>query len=370
MSFQYLKENESYLTEQLITYIGNKRSILNHIGENISYIKKRLNKIKLKTFDVFSGSGIIGRYLKQFSELVIANDMEKYAETINNCYLSNSSKVDLIQLTEYYSNIKKILNLEDFQNGFISELYAPENNEKIKKNERVFYTTRNAKYIDTARQLIQKIPKTYQPYLLAPLLSEASIHVNTCGVFKGFYKNKNGVGQFGGEGKNALLRIKGNIELPFPVFSNFECEYKVFCGDSNKIVEITDEVDLSYIDPPYNQHPYGSNYFMLNLINNYNKPTEISKVSGIPISWNKSLYNKNDSAHFTLQELITKIKSKFIIISFNSDGFIKQKEMINMLKTIGKTKITRIKYNTFRGSRNLNKRTIHVKEYLYLVEKK
>ncbi|MDR0684304.1 MAG: DNA adenine methylase [Spirochaetaceae bacterium] len=37
-------------------------------------------------------------------------------------------------------------------------------------------------------------------------------------------------------------------------------------GDSNKIINNIPEVDLAYLDPPYNQHPYGSNYFMLNLI--------------------------------------------------------------------------------------------------------
>jgi adenine-specific DNA-methyltransferase len=40
----------------------------------------------------------------------------------------------------------------------------------------------------------------------------------------------------------------------------------VLNGDSNKIINNIPEVDLAYLDPPYNQHPYGSNYFMLNLI--------------------------------------------------------------------------------------------------------
>ena len=39
-----------------------------------------------------------------------------------------------------------------------------------------------------------------------------------------------------------------------------------------------------------------------------------------------------------------------------------------MLSKIGKVTIMEKKYNTFRGSRNLNNRDIHVKEFLYLVE--
>jgi hypothetical protein len=95
------------------------------------------------------------------------------------------------------------------------------NDKKIKPNERVFYTSRNAMYIDTARQIIENVPQKDQKYFLAPLLSEASIHANTSGVFKGFYKNKEtGIGQFGGLNKDALFRITGNIKLPFKALVN------------------------------------------------------------------------------------------------------------------------------------------------------
>jgi adenine-specific DNA-methyltransferase len=43
--------------------------------------------------------------------------------------------------------------------GFISELYAPKDDKNIKADERVFYTSRNAMYIDTVRQIIGKLPQ-------------------------------------------------------------------------------------------------------------------------------------------------------------------------------------------------------------------
>jgi len=43
--------------------------------------------------------------------------------------------------------------------------------------------------------------------------------------------------------------------------------------------------------------------------------------------------------------------------------------MKSMLNKIGKVTVLETRYNTFRGSRNLNNRDIHVKEYLYLLEK-
>jgi adenine-specific DNA-methyltransferase len=225
-------------------------------------------------------------------------------------------------------------------------------------------------YIDTIRQLINNIPENYKKYFLAPLLSEASIHANTSGVFKGFYKNREtGIGQFGGINQDALFRITGDIVLPFPVFSNFETDTLIYNGDSNNIIKELPEVDLAYLDPPYNQHPYGSNYFMLNLILDYKLPENISKISGIPNNWNRSDYNKENYAYSALSDLVRNIKAKYVLISFNSEGFIKLEEMKSMLNSIGKLSVLETKYNTFRGSRNLNNRDIHVKEYLYLLEK-
>ncbi|MDR2923356.1 MAG: DNA adenine methylase, partial [Treponema sp.] len=62
--FETLYEDEKYLTEQIITYIGNKRSLLQFITKGIQIVQKRLNKNKLSIFDVFSGSGIVARHFK------------------------------------------------------------------------------------------------------------------------------------------------------------------------------------------------------------------------------------------------------------------------------------------------------------------
>lgn len=361
-------ENEMFLTSQIITYIGNKRSLLGFIGDAVAIVKKNLKKEKLDVVDIFSGSGIVSRYMKQHSSKIIANDLEDYSYVLNKCYLSNKNEIDMDELISWYNYLKENLDGE-LNDGIISEMYAPKDINNIKLGERCFYTTRNAKYIDTARQLIENVPKQYRIYFLAPLLTEASVKNNTSGVFKGFYKNsKTGIGQFGGNDENALSRIKRDIDLPFPVFSNYNCDVEVYKEDANELIKKLDLVDLIYMDPPYNQHPYGSNYFMLNLIDKYEIPKEISKVSGIPKDWNRSKFNQSREALKTFENLCKNAKAKYLLISFNNEGFIKKEEMINMLSKIGKVTIMEKKYNTFRGSRNLNNRDIHVKEFLYLVE--
>lgn len=364
-------EDPAYLSEQIITYLGNKRALLPFIGEAVGQVCRELDKPRLRVADLFSGSGIVARYLRQYADVLYVNDLEGYCETINRCYLANRADVDLAALERYHAALRRRLDEEPLRAGFIAEMYAPQDDRDIRPGERVFFTARNARYIDTARQLIGDAPEAYRPFLLAPLLYEASVHNNTGGVFKGFYKNSaTGIGQYGGDGRNALPRIMGDIELRMPVFSNFSCETHIFRQDADRLADALPALDLVYMDPPYNQHPYGSNYFMLNLIDSYRRPAAVSRVSGIPTDWNKSDYNRRQSAAECLRSLCERLRAKYLLISFSSDGFISREEMTALLAQLGEVRVTERAYNTFRGSRNLSGRALHVREYLYLVKKR
>lgn len=364
-------ENPDFLKTQIITYLGNKRSLIKNIEKEVEEISKKLNKKKMICADIFSGSGIVSRMLKSHSSLLIANDLENYSCVINSCYLSNKSEYPQKKCNKIREEIIKSCENKKIS-GIITQNYAPKNDENIQKGERVFYTHENAILIDTYRKLIDDfvLEENLKKYFLAPLITDASIHVNTSGVFKGFYKDKNtGIGCFGASGKNALPRIFGKIELKEPVFSNFESDLQIF---QKNAVELSNEIknlDIAYLDPPYNQHPYGSNYFMLNLILKNQLDVEISKISGITQDWNRSVFNKPKFALNAMEEIISNLDTKFAIISYNSEGFISFEEMKTMLEKYGKLKTVEIKYNTFRGSRNLRERDIHVSEYLFILEK-
>lgn len=361
-------EDPDFLKRQLITYIGNKRQLIPFLEQGINVARKKIGKDKIVFLDLFSGSGVVSRAAKAYSSKVIANDLEKYSKVINECHLKNKAEVNWKELDDIYNYINEEIR-KRWCPGFITELYAPANEEKIERGERVFYTRRNAIYLDTFRTVLNDIPNEYKTLFLSPILSQASMNANTSGVFKGFYKNKDGIGQYGGQGKNALSRILRDINVEKPVLSNFESDYSVHQEDSIKLLHDIDEVDIAYLDPPYNQHPYGSNYFMLNLLVDYEKPKDISKVSGIPKTWNRSKYNKKKTAENELFDAIKKCKAKFILISYSSEGFVEHESFINNLKHCGNVSAMDTQYNTFRGSRNLRDRNIHLTEYLYLIEK-
>jgi adenine-specific DNA-methyltransferase len=309
--------------------------------------------------------------LKSHSSKLLVNDLENYSRVINSCYLTDRK--------DYPAELCEKLRREIISrceskkiSGIIAQNYAPSDDENIKKGERVFYTHENALLLDTYRALIDEVvtEENLKKFFLAPLITEASIHVNTSGVFKGFYKDKNtGIGCFGASGKDSLPRIFGKIELKEPVFSNFDCEFEIFQEDTVSLSKKIKNLDIAYLDPPYNQHPYGSNYFMLNLILKNRLDVEISRVSGITQDWNRSVFNKGRSALKSMEEIIANLDAKFVVISYNSEGFITFDQMSEMLKNYGKVEIVEMNYNTFRGSRNLRNRDIHVSEYLFILEK-
>lgn len=364
-----LVENPDYLTTQILTYLGNKRSLLKFIGDGVEFVKRDLSKERLTFFDAFSGSGIVSRYMKRHASLIIANDLERYSEIVNRCYLTNRSGIDEAEFSSVFDEWTRHAQSHQAP-GVIARLYAPADSGNIREGERAFYTRENAVMLDSARAAVDRVvPPKYFDLVMGPLLAEASIHPNTSGVFKGFYKNRKGIGEFGGESRNALTRICGKVELNRPVLSNFECESEVLRGDANEVVKSIPDIDLAYFDPPYNQHPYGSNYFMLNVLAENREPTEISEVSGIPKGWNHSRYNRRREAEQAFFGLLLNTPAKYLMVSYNSEGFIKYDRFMEFLQSVGSVRPVEIEYNAFRGSRNLRGRPLKVTEYLFVVKR-
>lgn len=362
-------EDDDFLKTQLITYLGNKRSLLPFIEKGICLAKAKLGKDRVDFLDLFSGSGVVARMARQHARVLHCNDLERYSHVLNACYQANRQDVDHPALVAELERIRCALQTDPAP-GFIAELYAPENDDRIQPGERVFYTRRNAVFLDTFCRELASTPEALWPFVLAPVLCQASMYANTSGVFKGFYKNRDGIGQFGGTGRNALARIMRAIEVQMPVFSNFTCDVRLHNRDANALVRDLDAVDIAYFDPPYNQHPYGSNYFMLNLLCDYRRPQEISHVSGIPTDWNRSPYNKAPTAEAALFDAIARVNARFVLVSYNSEGFVAHDRFRTELAHLGKVDVMDTRYNTFRGSRNLSERDIHVTEFLYLIDKR
>lgn len=368
--------NTAYTFQPMMTCIGNKRKLVPEIYNIINTVRQQLNKQSLRIADAFTGSSVVARALLSLSDILYVNDMELYSYIMAQCFLQPPSAIQISKITNHISAMNTLSINGPYIEGIITRLYAPKNTVNIQPGERCFYTRENALIIDTLRKYIEEcVESDIKQYCLAPLLVKASIHTNTAGVFKGFYKC-GGIGCFGGKGKNALERIMAPIRLDVPIWDTDPMitikSVVCFNGDILTIIKEWPAVfDIIYLDPPYNQHPYSSNYFMLNVIATNKEPDNISTVSGIPKQWNKSDFNYIARAVKSMKELIQLglSKSKYLLISYNDEGIISYTEWMKLLQPYTFKQYT-IPYNTYRGSRNLENRSTKINEIMYLVNLK
>ena len=363
----------TYLTSQIITYLGNKRKLLKHIETIVDEVKTNLGKTNFTTADAFSGSGIVARLLKTKSDILYVNDIASYSETLNRCYLSTPTPEEWEMIKKYIAAANSIVHSDaDIQHTpWIQEHWAPSG--EIDRKDRVYFTEQNAILIDRYRTFIQTIPDKYRPYLLAPLLVECSIHNNTNGQFSAFYK-KDGIGCFGGKTGTDIKRITQPIHLKTPIFSPHPCSVSVSRADSNEWIKQLPPVDFIYYDPPYNKHPYSIYYFLLDIINNWDTRVSIPDTyRGQPKNWQRSAYNSYTHAKEAMKNLIAHTKASFILLSYNNGGIIPLDELEAILRAYGtvyKIPVDHKTYNKLKGIASY-KRTSEwkeVKEYLWLVD--
>ena len=367
-----------YYNEQIMTYMGNKRKIIPYIEEIINSIKVSMGKNKLDIGEGFSGSGIVSRLFKNHANKLYTNDLAGYSKTINNCYLANPSKETLNEIQKYLDDANAFVNCHNNnEKKFIQLHWAPQNDKNIQEGERVYYTTENARRIDSFREYINNnVSNEYQHYLLAPLLVEASIHNNCSGNFAAFYK-KNDIGHYGGKNENDLKRITKNIKLFMPILSVNDCQVNISQKDTNEWITELPELDLVYYDPPYNKHPYHIYYFLLDLINNWDTAIEIPNTfRGQPKNWQSSLYNSLPKAKDAFEKLIKNTHSKYILISYNNEGIIKDTDMKKLLSKYGIVNEYFIEHSTYNRMKGIAKykkskdnECLKIKECLYLLQK-
>ena len=86
-----MSEKQPFLSDQIITYMGNKRKLLGKIGDAVDRIGINFESSSLRIGDGFSGSGIVSRLLKTKAGSLFTNDLAGYSYIMNECYLSTPS---------------------------------------------------------------------------------------------------------------------------------------------------------------------------------------------------------------------------------------------------------------------------------------
>lgn len=348
---------EEYLYNQLIPYIGNKRKLLWMIAEAV-----RQTGVGNGTFaDFFAGSSVVSRFAKVAGFRVIANDWEPYAGAINHCYIQCNTMPAFDQLggpQKVFSSLNQVTPLE----GYITTHLCPKDDEHADPDrERMFYTRANGMKIDAMREQIcewqaeQLLTDDELAVLLAAMMYSVSYTSNTSGVFKAFHRG------WGGETGTALYRIRSNIELRLPVLFDNQQANQAYQLDAQQLAaqlrNSGEKIDIAYLDPPYNQHPYGSNYHVLNSVALWDKPplapyAEGKNKSAIRTDWRterRSAYNHNTAVH-AYAKLLETIEARYILTSYSTDGNVSLWQMLEAAAHRGKISCVTRAYKRYRVS--------------------
>lgn len=334
-------------------YLGSKESLTEPIAQLLA--EKHINQRELTFFDAFCGMGSVADALKTTYDHIIINDTLKCATTFTLGRLyANRCTFERLGLDPF----DFLNNNNSTREDFIYTHYSPGG------SNRMYFSAQNAGRIDYFRYQIEswkvenRINDEEYTYLLACLMESVSDVSNTAGVYGAFLKHWDG---------RALKPI---------VFSRIDAadgNCPIVENHNGRIEDIAQDVDcdILYLDPPYTQNQYGTQYHLLEtlILNDY--PT-ISRVTGSrPTGPMRSDWSKMYHVHILFDKVIAETRARHIILSYNNDGFMSKEYIESTLKRYGLENTYSCvsfdykKYNNTKCQGNDGHQ-----EYLFYIEKK
>lgn len=360
----------SYVFGQLIPYIGNKRKLLDLIAQALA--QTGADPQRARFLDAMAGSGVVSRWAKEAGFEVLSNDWEPYTSAINGCYIACNAPPVYARRRSYGEVIAE-LNALAPGDGWVTQHLCPRDDANPDvEHERMFYMRKNGRRIDAIRSRIAEwdlageLTEAQRCGLLAPLLYQACYTSNTSGVFKGFHRG------WGGQTGTALSRIASDLRLSPAVFFDNGRHNQVFRADAADLAASSRElgaIDIVYLDPPYNQHVYGSNYHVLNTVTLWDHPileptiTRRGDKSAIRHDWRarRSPYNRPAEALAAHERLLAAFDVPWIATSYSTDGNIGLLALLRATVERGDTSVFLRAYKRYRvSSQRLSKRPVNV----------
>lgn len=334
-------------------YLGNKDSITEIIKEII------LQKIDIQPnmtfFDAFCGTGSIANAFKTICNVRI-NDNLHCATTYSYGRMNGSSctfnALGFNPIDFFNSN-------DEIIEGYFFKTYSPGG------SQRMYLSEHNAGRIDYFRQTIEdwytigNLSEEEYAYLLACLVESVSFVSNTAGVYGAFLKKWD----------DRALKDIIFLDVSDGVVSN-----NPIIKTTGKIEDIIEDVpcDILYLDPPYTQNQYGTQYHLLETLVLNDKPEFVSKVTGSRSTREmRSDWSKIYKVHILFDKILAKTTAQHIFLSYNNDGDMSKDYIEAIMKRYavdGTFECITIPYKKYENWKSRNKKE-HF-EYLFYIEKK
>lgn len=340
----------------MIKYLGSKRKLLSLIVETV-----RTATDAKSVLDLFSGTSRVGHALKAAGYRVHANDHNAYAATLSKCYV----EADFEDVHEDATKLVTELNRLKGKAGYFTETFC----------ERSRYLhPKNGERVDAIRESIARkgLPPDLEAVMLVSLMEAADRVDSTTGVQMAYLKS------WAARASNDLqLRVPNVLPRAVHGKGNSSCLEAIDAAKS-----IT--ADVTYLDPPYNQHSYLGNYHVWESLVRWDKPAVYGiACKRIDCKDRRSIFNSKPRFAHAMRSLLHAVQSEVLVVSFNNEGYIDRESMEEMLGELfdGCGKVTTIvsDYKRYVGAQigihNLKGEKVgkvsHLrnKEYIYVVSR-
>jgi adenine-specific DNA-methyltransferase len=336
-----------------LNYIGSKFQLLDWLTDSILTATGWTSLSGKKVGDLLSGTGIVSYHFRKMGCITFTNDAELYSSIISEAFALASYSGTLSGIIETLN--KEIDISGTFTPGYITTHYSP-------VGDRMFFTEENALKIDYLRKRIAELDISHidRIFLIASLLYSADSVSNVPAVYGCFLKN------FKEKAKKKLVLKPIHTNTLKPVDGS-----SAFNSDILELAGSLPELDLVYIDPPYNERQYSKNYFPLNMIakdpDALKDEPELGGKTGIPQDCFISTFCKKKQVEDTFKKICADIKAKWIVISYNSESLIEKDRMIELLGEYGTVSVFEKGYKRFK-SFEYNEGN-QVSEFLFFLDK-
>lgn len=349
------RSTHEFVFHQLVPYLGNKRHLLDVIGAAID--ATGIEPGNATFLDAFAGSGVVSRYGKQRGFAVVANDWEPYARVLNTAAIAVDAPPACAALGGYDAALAQ-LNALPGHDGWVTQHLCPRDDDAPDpRTERLFYRRATGRRLDAIRaqiaawQAAGAIDADEACCLLAPVLYQACWLANTSGVFKGFHAG------WGGSNGTALHRILADLRLQPTRFLTNGRRCRVLGVDARELGAAAGPVDIAYLDPPYNQHPYASNYHVLNSLVLWDQPdlppaTTPGSKAAIRTDWRarRSAFNSRVQALGAYRDLLAALDARCVLVSYSTDGLIPLRDLVAATAAHGALSVFCRSYKRYRTS--------------------
>lgn len=290
----------------MIKYIGSKRLLVPRILQVIGAVPGVETVV-----DLFSGTSRVGHALKATGRRVRANDHTAYAHALARCYLG----VDAGAVADTAAGaLAEMVAAPPLENWF-TRTYCEES--------RFLHPDNGARIAGMRAWLAGAAPRLgpdLHAVLLVSLLEAADRVDSTTGVQMAYLKQW---------APRATRPVAPRLPALLPGLGE---AHQLEALDAARLLD----GDLAYLDPPYNQHSYLSNYHLWETLVRWDAPETYGKArKRVDCRTRKSPFNYRHSFAAALRAVVQAARPPWLLLSFSNEAFLSREAMAALLSERG-----------------------------------